>query len=175
MPIACDVRGRPRRLVKPHVLVWDWRTFDLETAVVQADRIDGIDASADLGKFMQRGGKLLLHHGWADQNLSAQSTIDYYRKVVDTIGSAQTADRLRLFLVPGMGHCGGGEGPNTFDMVSALEWWVENNQAPALVVASHSTDGKVDRTRPLCPYLQVAKHNGTGSLDDAANFKCVRP
>ena len=154
---------------------WDWRTFDLETAVVQADRIDGIDASADLGKFMQRGGKLLLHHGWADQNFSAQSTIDYYRKVVDTIGPAQTADRLRLFLVPGMGHCGGGEGPNTFEMVSALERWVENNQAPALVVASHSTDGKVDRTRPLCPYPQVAKYNGTGSLDDAANFKCVRP
>ena len=116
---------------------WDWRTFDLETAVVQADRIDVIDASADLRAFMRRGGKLLLYHGWADQNFSAQSTIDYYRKAVDTIGSApQNADSLRLFLAPGMGHCGGGEGLNTFDMVSALERWVENNQPPALVVAS---------------------------------------
>jgi len=141
---------------------WDWRTFDLETAVVQADRIDVIDASADLSAFMRRGGKLLLYHGWADQNFSAQSTIDYYRKVVDTIGSAtQNADSPRLFLVPGMGHCGGGAGPNTFDMVSTLERWVENNQAPALIVASHSTDGKLGRTRPLCPYPQVAKHNGT--------------
>ena len=124
---------------------------------------------------MRRGGKLLLHHGWSDQNFSAQSTIDYYRKVIDTVGLAQTGDRLRLFLVPGMGHCGLGEGPNTFDMVSALEQWVENHQAPAMVVASHSTNGKVDRTRPLCPYPQVAKYKGTGSLDDAGNFNCVRP
>ena len=125
---------------------------------------------------MRHGGKLLLYHGWADQNFSAQSTIDYYRKVVDTIGSApQNADSLRLFLAPGMGHCGGGDGPNAFDMVSALERWVENNQAPALIVASHSTDGKLGRTRPLCPYPQVAKYNGTGSLDEAANFRCVLP
>ena len=155
---------------------WDWRTFDLETAVDQADRIDVIDASADLRAFMRRGGKLLLYHGWADPNFSAQSTIDYYRKVVDTIGSApQHADSLRLFLAPGMGHCGGGAGPNTFDMVAALERWVENKQAPALIVASRSTDGKPGRTRPLCPYPQVAKHNGTGSLDEAANFRCVLP
>ena len=122
---------------------------------------------------MRRGGKLLLYHGWADQNFSAQSTIDYHRKVVEAIGSApHTADWLRL-LAPGMGHCGGGEGLNTFDMVSALERWVENNQPPALVVASQSTNGKLGRTRPLCPYPQVAKYNGTGSLDEAANFRCV--
>ena len=154
---------------------WDWRTFDLETAVVQADRIDVIDASADLRAFMKRGGKLLLYHGWADQNFSAQSTIDYYRKALDTIGSAQTADWLRLFLAPGMGHCGGGEGPNTFDMVSALERWVENNQPPEAILASHRTDGKVDRTRPLCPYPQIAKYQGAGSTDEAANFRCVLP
>ena len=95
---------------------------------------------------------------------------------MDTIGSAaQNADSLRLFLAPGMGHCGGGEGPNTFDMVSALERWVENKQAPSLIVASHGTDGKLRRTRPLCPYPQVAKHNGTGTLDEAANFRCALP
>ena len=155
---------------------WDWRTFDLETAVAQADRIEVTDASADLRAFMRRGGKLLLYHGWADANFSAQSTIDYYRKVVDTIGSApQHADSLRLFLAPGMGHCGGGAGPNTFDMVAALERWVENSEAPAVIVASHRTDGKLDRTRPLCPYPQVAKYNGTGNHDEAANFRCVLP
>jgi feruloyl esterase len=72
-------------------------------------------------------------------------------------------------------HCGGGDGLNTFDMVSALERWVENNQAPALVVASQNTNGKPGRSRPLCPYPQVAKYNGTGNLDEAANFRCVMP
>jgi feruloyl esterase len=155
---------------------WDWRTFNLESAVALAARIDVTDASADLRAFMRRGGKLLLYHGWADQNFSAQSTVDYYRRVVDTVGSPpQTGDWLRLFLAPGMGHCGGGEGPNTFDMVSALERWVENNQPPALVVASQSTNGKLGRTRPLCPYPRVARYNGTGSVDDASHFACVVP
>jgi feruloyl esterase len=96
--------------------------------------------------------------------------------VINTIGTAsQNANGLRLFLAPGMGHCGGGAGPNSFDMVSALERWVEHNQAPALIVASHTDGGKSGRTRPLCPYPQVAKHNGTGSLDEAPNFRCVLP
>jgi feruloyl esterase len=155
---------------------WDWRTFDLETVLAQAAPLAEVtDASADLTAFMRRGGKLLLYHGWADQYFSAQSTIDYYRKVVDATGSAQASDWLRLFLAPGMAHCSDGEGPNTFDLISALERWIENNQAPGSIVASHSTDGKLDRTRPLCPYPQVAKYNGTGSIDDAANFRCVTP
>ena len=152
---------------------WDWRTFDLATAISRASRIDVVDATADLQAFRQRGGKLLLYHGWADPNFSAQSTIDYYRKV-NTIGSATpTADWLRLFLAPGMGHCGGGEGPNTFDMVAALERWVEDRQPPASIVATRVTDGKPGRTRPLCPYPQVAEYRGTGSIDEAANFRCV--
>ena len=156
---------------------WDWRTFDLETVAAQAAPLAEVtDASADLAAFMRRGGKLLLYHGWADQNFSAQSTTDYYQKVVDTVGSApQTESWVRLYLAPGMGHCSGGEGPNTFDMVSALERWVENSQSPVAIVASHSTDGKLDRTRPLCPYPQVAKYNGVGSINDAANFRCVLP
>ena len=78
----------------------------------------------------------------------------------------------RLFMAPGMAHCGGGEGPNTFDMVSALEQWVEHGKAPDRIIASHSTNGVVDRTRPLCPYPQVAVYKGTGSTDEAANFEC---
>jgi feruloyl esterase len=157
---------------------WDWRTFDLETAVALADRIDNGTTNAtnpDLTAFRQRGGKLLLYHGWRDQNFSAQSTINYHRSVLDRMGSAQTAEWLRLFLVPGMGHCGGGEGPNAFDAVAALEQWVEHGKTPAAITASHRTDGNVDRTRPLCPYPQVAKYRGSGSIDEAANFSCVLP
>jgi feruloyl esterase len=74
-----------------------------------------------------------------------------------------------------MGHCGGGEGPNVFDKMGALEQWVEHAQPPDKIIASHRTDGKVDRTRPLCPYPQVAKYRGSGSIDDAANFVCAAP
>ena len=81
----------------------------------------------------------------------------------------------RLFMAPGMAHCGGGEGPNDFDKIAALEQWVEKGKAPDSIIASHSTDGKVDRTRPLCPYPQVARYKGTGSSDDAANFVCRAP
>ena len=90
-------------------------------------------------------------------------------------GAAKASDSVRLFLAPGMGHCGGGEGPNVFDKVGALEQWVEQGKAPERLNASHSTDGKVDRTRPLCPYPQVARYKGTGSIDDAANFVCKAP
>jgi tannase/feruloyl esterase len=74
-----------------------------------------------------------------------------------------------------MGHCGGGEGPNVFDPIAALEQWVEYGRAPGTIIASHSTDGKVDRTRPLCPYPQVPKYRGTGSIDEAGSFTCQLP
>jgi feruloyl esterase len=157
---------------------WDWRTFDLETAVALADRMDNGTLNAtnpDLTTFRRRGGKLLLYHGWHDQNFSAQSTINYYKSVLDRMGSGQSAEWLRLFLAPGMGHCGGGEGPNAFDAMTALEQWVENSKPPATMVASHRTDGKVDRTRPLCPHPEVARYQGTGSIDEAASFRCVLP
>jgi feruloyl esterase len=76
-------------------------------------------------------------------------------------------------MVPGMGHCGGGEGANTFDMLAALERWVEQGQAPDQIPASHSTNGRVDRTRPLCPFPRVATYKGSGSTDEAANFVCA--
>jgi feruloyl esterase len=93
--------------------------------------------------------------------------------VVEKLGAAaRIQDGYRLFMAPGMGHCSGGEGPNTFDMVAALEQWVEHGKAPDRIVASHSTGGAVDRTRPLCPYPQVAVYKGTGTVDEAANFDC---
>jgi feruloyl esterase len=157
---------------------WDWRTFDLETAVTVADGVDYRMLNAtnpDMKTFQQRGGKLLLYHGWSDNNFSAPSTISYYESVRSTVGDGHVGELLRLFLVPGMGHCAGGEGPNAFDPLAALEQWVEKGRAPAMITASHRTDGKVDRTRPLCPYPQVAKYRGSGSIDEAANFTCQLP
>ena len=88
------------------------------------------------------------------------------------MGAKETDDFLRLFMAPGMQHCAGGAGPNTFDALSALEQWVEHGTKPAQIIASHSTNGVVDRTRPLCPYPQVATYKGSGSIDEAANFVC---
>jgi feruloyl esterase len=87
-------------------------------------------------------------------------------------GASKTAESVRLFMVPGMGHCRGGDGPNSFDMVTALERWVEDGVAPDRIVASHVANGTVDRTRPLCPYPQVAVYAGRGRTDEEANFVC---
>jgi len=133
-------------------------------------------ADPNLVAFQDNHGKLLLYHGWADPALSALSTIRYYEEVVQAIGSArQTAAFARLFLVPGMNHCTGGPGPNVFDALTALERWVEQGIAPDQIIASHLTAGVADRTRPLCPYPQVARYVGTGSIDAAENFTCTPP
>src|SRR5262249_22825900 len=100
----------------------------------------------------------------------------YYNSVLKFIGGADKVEgSYRLFMVPGMDHCGFGEGPNTLDAISAIEQWVEQGQAPERVIASRLTDGKAERTRPLCPYPQIAKCKGAGSTDDAANFACALP
>ena len=155
---------------------WDWRTFDFDKDIDRSERPENTVMNAtdpNLSAFFAHDGKLLLYHGWSDPNIAALSTIKYYNAVVDTMGgAAKTANNVRLFLEPGMGHCGGGEGPNVFDKVGAMEQWVEQKKAPERIVASHLTDGKVDRTRPLCPYPQVAQYKGSGSIDDAANFVC---
>ena len=87
----------------------------------------------------------------------------------------KTQEFARLFMVPGMGHCGSGAAPNQFDPLSALDQWVEKGVAPDTMFASHRAGGTVDRTRPLCPYPQVAKWKGSGSTDEAANVACVPP
>src|SRR4029078_3036593 len=131
----------------------------------------------DLSAFKKRGGKLLQYHGWNDQQISAQNSIDYHDTVVARMGGVgETDDFYRLFMVPGMLHCGGGRGTDRFDTIAAMEQWVERGVAPARIEASHITDGKVDRTRPLCPYPQVAFYSGSGSTDASANFSCrVQP
>jgi Tannase and feruloyl esterase len=157
---------------------WDWRTLNLDSDASKGEEMEkGIINATDPNiKTFLAHGKLLEYHGWADQNVPPLFSVEYYKRVLDTLGGeAKVKDSYRLFMVPGMWHCSGGDGPNTFDTLSALEQWVESNKAPDQIVASHSTDGKVDRTRPLCPYPQVAKYKGTGSIDEAANFTCKMP
>jgi feruloyl esterase len=133
--------------------------------------MDAIDPN--LRPFFGHGGKLLMYHGWADPGIAPLNSVHYYSSVVDTLGdAARTRDSIRLFMVPGMGHCRGGDGTDTFDPVAALDQWVTRGQAPDRIVASHSTKGAIDKTRPLCPYPQVAAYTGAGDTNDAANFAC---
>jgi feruloyl esterase len=155
---------------------WDWRTFDFDRDLAYADGkmsvVNSIDT--DLKPFKARNGKLLMYHGWADSDVPPEDGIRYYEKFERAMGGQeQTSDFFRLFMAPGMAHCGGGPGPNTFDTLSALDRWVDDGNAPDKISASHVTDGVTDRTRPLCPYPQIAKWKGAGSIDDAANFRCV--
>jgi Tannase and feruloyl esterase len=128
----------------------------------------------DLSAFRSRGGKLLMYFGWADTALPPLMGVDYYEKAVAKNGP-QTTDFFRLFMVPGMFHCRGGIGPERLDGLTALINWVENGTAPATITATQVADGKPVRTRPLCPYPQVARYSGNGSPDDAANFACRAP
>jgi feruloyl esterase len=101
------------------------------------------------------------------------NSINYYTSILDAPATKGTLDdSVKLFMVPGMNHCRGGEGPNTFDQIGTLDRWVEQKQTPERIDASHATNGTVDRTRPLCAYPKVARYTGKGSTDDAANFAC---
>jgi hypothetical protein len=134
-----------------------------------------LDATnTDLTPFRQRGGKLLLYFGWADPQLNPRVALEYYQDVAAKVG-ASTTDFARLFMVPGMFHCGGGVGTSTFDTATPLVDWVEKGAAPASIAAARVVGGKTVRTRPLCPWPEVAHYNGSGSIDDAANFTCARP
>ena len=156
---------------------WDFRTFDFDKDVARAEAADNGDMNAtdpDLKAFLDHGGKLLMYHGWDDPVVAPQNTVNYYENVVKTLGGVdKVKDSVRLFMGPGMDHCAGGDGPSNFDCLAVLERWVEHKKAPEEIVATHLMGGKVDRTRPLCPYPQVAKYNGHGSTDDAANFACA--
>ena len=156
---------------------WDFRTLDVEKHLELARKADGGTISVfapDIKAFVDRGGKLLIYHGWGDTNVPPRSSVLYYNTVAASLG-AKTSDSVRLFMVPGMGHCGGGEGPNVFDTVTALEAWKETGKAPTEMLASRVEDGKVVRTRPLCPYPQIAQYTGSGSIDKAENFVCRNP
>ncbi len=170
----------------------NFSNFDFNRAL---DRVDDQLApvlnatSTDLGEFREHGGKLLMYHGWADPLISSQNSINYFNALVgnDNHGFqqasfagngslARTQSYARLFMVPGMYHCSGGPGPNTFDALTPLLNWVEKGVAPETITATkyvNDTPPAVQMTRPLCVYPKVAKYNGSGSASIAANFTCV--
>jgi feruloyl esterase len=155
---------------------YDWLSFDVGT---DFEKLEGIRAtldatSPDLSRFRARGGKILSYFGWADPALNPLMGLQYYERVVQTMGPS-TPDFYRLFMVPGMFHCGGGIGVNAFDPFTTLVQWVERGAAPDVMPAARMVDGKPVRTRPLCPHPAVARYQGAGSLDDAASFTCVVP
>jgi hypothetical protein len=155
---------------------YDWTSFNVDADL---DKIQPVRATLDatdpdLSRFKARGGKIVSYFGWADPALNPLMGVGYYERVMQRFGPA-TAEFYRLFMVPGMFHCRGGIGVSTFDAFTPLVEWVEKGVAPESIVGSRVVDGRVTRTRPLCSYPDVAKYKGSGSMDDAASFRCVRP
>ena len=168
---------------------WDPMTFDLDKDLALALKNGGFVEANDpnLAKFKARGGKLLLYHGWADPGPAPENTINYYDAVNKTLGGRQD-DWMRLFLMPGVGHCGGGVGPDQADFLGAMERWKEQGVAPGQITATRqagrggsppspagSGGPGTPMSRPLCPHPQVARYSGSGSTDEAKNFSCVAP
>jgi feruloyl esterase len=134
--------------------------------------------SPDLAAFRARGGKLLHYHGLADPVVPATDSIAYHERVVARAGDAgKVADFYRLFLAPGVAHCGGGPGPNVFELRAALEAWVERGLAPERIatvrLAGHGRSGQVQYSRPLCPFPKRARYDGVGDRSRAESFECV--
>jgi len=156
---------------------WDFKSFDYDKDVTRA-----LEAHAGildvpptgLDAFFAGGRKLLLSHGWADGLIPARSTVEFYSGLVQHIGKQKADAGTRLFMVPGMAHCSGGDGPFVIDALSTIDKWVESGRAPERIVASNPPNAPA-RTRPLCPYPQEAVYSGSGSTDEEKNFKCAVP
>jgi feruloyl esterase len=130
--------------------------------------IDGLNPN--LKPFLDRGGKIIQYHGWNDPQISPRSSVNYYEAVAKANGGVSKIQaNYRLFMVPGMNHCQGGDGTSTFNMLDALTAWVEKGTAPESIPASRTNP---NRTRPLCAYPATAQYKGSGSTDEAANFVC---
>lgn len=171
LPYPCEALGY---LVykDPH---WNCRQFNWATDLDGALAADTGLADFDyptLKAYFDRGGKLLMYHGWSDTTISPMGTVDYFESIEGRLGQGVVGKSIELYMVPGMGHCKGGVGTDLFDKMGAMEQWVTTGTAPAEILASHRTGAVVDRTRPLCPFGQVAAYKGGGSTNDAANFVC---
>ncbi len=170
---------------------WSEKNFDAERdgRITERKLAATIDAtSPDLSRFTARGGKLIMYHGWSDPIVPAMMSVDYYQRVVERVGTRAAQSGIRLFMVPGMGHCGGGAGPNDFgqfaagsgdpgtEVGAALQRWVEQGIAPERLIATKRTeasDGAIVRTRPLCAFPLVARYRGVGNTDAATSFDCA--
>ncbi len=173
---------------------WDFRSFDFDREVEITDRKVGRILNAtdpDLTAFRSQGGKLILYHGLSDPAIPATSTVDYYKEILTRNGSHATDSFARLYLVPGMQHCSGGPGPNSFgqsgdrssctarepDIIQALERWVEHHEAPGAIVAhKHENDDPAQRvvfSRPLCPYPKAAEYRAPGDIANFSSYTCT--
>jgi hypothetical protein len=155
---------------------WDFRSFDYDRDVPRAHEAASelLDVPADGPRaFLAGGGKLLLSHGWADGLIPPQSTVDFYTQLKRSVGKRRAANAA-LFMIPGMGHCAGGEGPHVVDMLGTIDRWVETGRAPERIVAANPPGAPV-RTRPLCSWPQEAVYSGSGSTDEEQNFRCKAP
>lgn len=160
--------------------VWD---FDFDKDVVKLEKMAALyDPVApygepDLSAYKASGGKLILYHGFADPTVSALNTLDYYARAADRAGGMESLKSFaRLYLIPGMFHCRGGDAPNTFDMLEQMVRWVEKGEPPERIVLTQlSADGKPARTRPSFPYPAVPRYIGHGDVNDEANFISVSP
>jgi len=168
---------------------WDWKTFDY-TADAQAGRTFGagiLDVQpTGLAAFFARGGKLLLSHGWTDGLIPATNALRFHAGLMPTLSQQQATGQYRLFMVPGMDHCGGGDGPSQFDTLGTIDAWATSGTAPERIVATRPAAAggppgapagppRVPMSRPLCPYPMFAQYQGEGDTADAANFRCVAP
>ncbi len=172
---------------------WSLRSADVDHALQKADEktsrtLDATDP--DLSRFRSRGGKLIIYHGWTDSAISPQNTVNYFNNVVKAMGAETTKGFVRLYMIPGMGHCIGGPGPNFLGRLGtptergrgifeALQSWVEKGTPPVSLVATKyrgdDSHKEVERTRPICQYPQVAKYLGSGDINNERSFSCVMP
>jgi len=156
---------------------WDIATFDAERDIpraMAADVGEFMTTKADLREFFARGGRLMLWHGWTDGMIPAGNTVEYYESALAASGP-EARNAMRLFMLPGVDHCGGGEGPSTFDALGAIDAWVESGKAPERIVVRRPLKAGATRSRLVCSYPQVARYKGTGSTDDEGSFECKAP
>ena len=156
---------------------WSYTMFNFDTdpARVSKAAAELNPRNPNLAPLKKRGGKIVQYSGWGDQQVNPFPGIEYYETVSKRMGATQTRDFYRLFMVPGMYHCSGGPGCGSVDWLAAVMDWVEKGSAPEQLVGAHVEQGKTTRTRTLCPYPQVARYKGTGSIDEAVNFSCAAP
>jgi feruloyl esterase len=156
---------------------WDFRSYDYDKDLEASFKAgsDILDVPGNgLTRFFEGGGKLLLSHGWADGLIPAPNTVAFYKSMIANMGPGKAAESVRLFMFPGMGHCGGGDAPCVVDMLSVIDKWVSEGKAPDSIIASRPPDQK-PMTRPICLYPRIARYKGTGDINDAANFICAEP